>query len=57
MVRDVVFRPVPSPVQPINIEAVGNYAISILWSDRHGTGIYRFDYLRELEGRIERRAE
>ncbi len=46
----VRFRAPPQPVDPTSIEPVGNYAISILWSDGHGTGIYRFDYLRELGG-------
>lgn len=41
------FRP-PAPVAPRQIEAVGNYAISIHWSDGHATGIYRFDFLRRL---------
>ena len=27
---------------------VGNYALSITWSDGHATGIYDFRYLREL---------
>lgn len=27
---------------------VGNYAIQIDWSDEHGSGIYSFDYLREI---------
>jgi DUF971 family protein len=27
---------------------VGNYAISIAFSDGHGTGIYRYDFLRQL---------
>jgi DUF971 family protein len=27
---------------------VGNYAIGIRWLDGHDTGIYSFDYLREL---------
>ena len=36
---------------PVSIEPVGNYAISILWSDGHSAGIYRFDFLRELEAR------
>ena len=27
---------------------VGNYAIRLLWSDAHETGIYDFGYLREL---------
>ena len=30
------------------ITAVGNYGISIQWSDSHATGIYRFDFLREI---------
>jgi DUF971 family protein len=29
-------------------KAVGNYAISIEFSDAHATGIYSFDYLREI---------
>ncbi len=29
-------------------ERVGNYAIRIDWSDDHGSGIYSFDYLREI---------
>jgi len=41
------FKP-PMPVEPVSIEPVGNYAISIHWSDGHATGIYRFDYLRQL---------
>ncbi len=27
-------------------ELVGNYALRIDWSDKHGTGIYSFQYLR-----------
>jgi DUF971 family protein len=44
----VAFHRPPRPVTPVDIEEVGNYAISIGWSDRHATGIYRFDFLREL---------
>ncbi len=49
------FRP-PSP--PIvtpgmneikNIETVGDYAIQITWRDGHNTGIYSWDYLKDLE--------
>jgi DUF971 family protein len=29
-------------------QAVGNYAIQIEYSDGHSTGIYSFDYLREI---------
>lgn len=31
-----------------SLEAVGSYAIQILFSDGHRTGIYTFTYLREL---------
>lgn len=50
---EVSYHPPAAPVTAEQIEPVGNYAISILWSDGHGTGIYRYDYLRELgsEGR------
>lgn len=30
-------------------ELVGNYAIKILFSDGHETGIYSWDYLREID--------
>ena len=30
------------------IQPVGNYAISIHWSDSHATGIYRFEFLRQI---------
>jgi DUF971 family protein len=32
----------------LGAEPVGNYAIRIDWSDGHGSGIYSFQYLREL---------
>ncbi|MFH1681569.1 MAG: DUF971 domain-containing protein, partial [Candidatus Eisenbacteria bacterium] len=35
-------------VRPVRIEPVGRYAIRILWSDHHDTGIYSFEYLRSL---------
>lgn len=41
-------EPPSGPLVAETIELVGNYAISILWSDGHGTGIYRFDFLRRL---------
>lgn len=44
----VRFHPVSTPVEPIEIQPVGNYGISIHWSDRHATGIYRFDFLRQI---------
>jgi DUF971 family protein len=41
-------EPAAADVHPEAIEAVGNYALSFAWSDRHATGIYRFDLLRSL---------
>ena len=35
---------------------VGNYAIRLLWSDAHETGIYDFGYLRELAAAASARA-
>ena len=42
------FRPAGVPVSAGSIQPVGNYAISIAWSDGHGTGIYRYGFLRDL---------
>jgi ATP-binding protein involved in chromosome partitioning len=39
---------VPEDVRPVEIEAVGRYAIQIHWSDGHATGIYPFRRLRDL---------
>jgi ATP-binding protein involved in chromosome partitioning len=30
------------------VEAVGNYAVRVCWADGHETGMYSFEYLREL---------
>lgn len=35
-------------VRPTAINPVGRYAIHLVWSDGHATGIYAFDYLRQL---------
>lgn len=57
-------QPPAGPVAAEAIEPVGNYAISIRWSDGHATGIYRYDFLRQIcpcaacggaEGEIENR--
>ena len=36
------------PLAAVGAELVGNYAIRIDWSDEHGSGIYSFQYLREI---------
>jgi len=45
---EVTFRPPEKSVEPLDIRPVGNYAVSIQWSDAHDTGIYRFDFLRQI---------
>lgn len=35
-------------VYPTAIHYVGRYALQFMWSDGHSTGIYTWDYLREL---------
>lgn len=35
-------------IELINVEAVGSYAISLLWNDGHREGIYSWNYLRAL---------
>ena len=52
MVREIRFRPPRGNPSPLVVSPVGNYALSILWSDGHTTGIYRFDFLQELPERI-----
>ncbi|MFQ5780425.1 MAG: DUF971 domain-containing protein [Nitrospiria bacterium] len=39
---------IPEDIMPTEIEAVGHYAISIHWNDGHVTGIYPFDYLKQI---------
>ena len=35
-------------VRIVDIEPIGNYAIRIVFDDGHATGLYSWDYLREL---------
>jgi len=39
---------VPADVHPLAIHYVGDYALRFDWSDGHHTGIYPFDYLRDI---------
>ena len=32
----------------VGAELIGNYALRIDWSDEHGSGIYSFQYLRQI---------
>ena len=35
-------------IKVVKAELVGNYAIQMEWSDGHGSGIYSFQYLRDI---------
>ncbi len=41
--------PSSSELTAESLELVGNYAIRIHFSDGHSTGIYSWDYLRQIE--------
>jgi DUF971 family protein len=36
------------PIRVVDARMVGNYAIQIEWSDQHASGIYSFEYLRDI---------
>ena len=46
-----------SDVRPKSIEPVGRYAIRILWSDGHSTGMFHFDRLFEIAQKIAQKSE
>lgn len=37
---------IPKDIKPVEIFSVGRYALGVIFSDGHKTGIYTFDYLR-----------
>lgn len=39
---------IPEAVYPTEIQYVGRYALTFVWSDGHSTGIFPFDYLRQI---------
>ena len=39
---------VPDDVQPMEIVPLGNYAVSIAWSDGHASGIYSWEHIRRV---------
>ncbi len=44
-----VFRETPRRKWKImDLHEVGNYAVQIFWEDGHNTGLYRWEYLRDL---------
>ena len=41
---------VPRGIKAKGIDIMGNYALHFDWSDGHNTGIYTYDFLREVCG-------
>ncbi len=41
--------PGSGPLAAVSAEMVGNYALKIVFSDGHDTGIYSWGYLREID--------
>jgi DUF971 family protein len=39
-----------APLTALSAELVGSYALRIAFSDGHATGIYTWEYLREIDG-------
>lgn len=39
---------VPADIHPLAVHTIGRYAVQIVWSDRHNTGLYGYDYVRRL---------
>ena len=46
--RTLLPEHVDDGVSPTAIHYVGRYALQLVWSDGHSSGIYTFDYLREI---------
>ncbi len=39
---------VPDDVKPVRVSPVGRYALQFEWSDGHDSGIYTYEYLRQI---------
>ena len=37
-----------NPVRPLDVEPVGKYALRFRWNDGHESGLYSWDYLRNV---------
>jgi ATP-binding protein involved in chromosome partitioning len=47
--RMIKLEDVPMHIHPTGFRPMGRYGVQISWSDSHATGIYTFNYLREVE--------
>jgi len=42
------FQTYQPALKMLSVEPIGNYAIRIVWSDGHSSGIYSFEHLRRI---------
>jgi len=47
-VRKVAHGTIPSSLERVKVQRVGNYALNFEFSDGHDSGIYDFEYLRKI---------
>lgn len=41
---------VPADIRPLDVKPIGHYALQVIWSDAHASGIYTFSRLRDMAG-------
>lgn len=46
--KTIPLRANTTSVRPLKLEPVGRYAFKFTWNDKHDTGIYTFEFLRNL---------
>ena len=44
---------IPEDIHVASMDLRGNYAVCIVWSDGHDTGLYTWEFLRKLAERVE----
>jgi DUF971 family protein len=47
-VRRIDVNAIPENIAPVDVSFTGNYALKFTWSDRHDTGLYTWEHLRQL---------
>lgn len=47
--RMITLEDVPEHIHPTGFRPMGRYGVQVSWSDGHATGIYTFNYLKEIE--------
>ena len=44
---------IPEGMKVIDVQSVGNYALSFTFGDAHNTGIFQWEYLKELSTSVD----